>query len=187
MKKERKNSYKKIILFITVPVLLVLIYIFSAMYSFHQVHKSFYYNNKHLSKNYIEWDELKNNFKDYFNVNFLKEMTNEKEFKELGEFGVLVAGLAGTFVDHAIDTYINPEGLSLLIEESEKKSDIPKPNFATLIGGIAIMEFDGLNSFHVDIENDGEKIPIHFYRFGTKWKVIEIEFPKDIFKEIYSK
>jgi|TARA_B100001971_G_scaffold209653_1_gene233633 cell division protein FtsL len=187
MKKERKNSYKKIILFIILPVFLVLIYIFSAMYSFHQVHKAFYYNNKHLSKNYIEWDEVKNNFKDYFNVNLLKEMANEEEFKELGEFGVLITGLTGKFVDYAIDTYISPEGLSLFLEKSEKKSDIPKPNFATLIGGISIMEFDSLNSFHVDIENEEKKIPIHFYRFGTKWKVIEIEFPKDIFKQMDSK
>ena len=46
------------------------------------------------------------------------------------------------------------------------------------------MKFDSLNSFHVDIENDEEKIPIHFYRFGAKWKVVEIEFPKDVFKQI---
>ena len=182
----KKNSYKKIILFTIVPVLLVLIYVFSAMYSFHQVHKSFYYNNKNLSKNYIKWDDLKNNFKDYFNANFLKELSNDKNFKVLGEFGVLVAGLTGTFVDHAVDTYINPEGLSLLLEQSKKKSEIPKPSLVTIIGGITIMKFDNLNSFHVDIENDGEKFPIHFDRFGTKWKVTEIEFPKDIFKVINS-
>ena len=32
------------------PVLIIVIYIFSAMHSFHQVHKSVYYNNKQLSK-----------------------------------------------------------------------------------------------------------------------------------------
>ena len=181
MKKEKKNSYKKIILIATLPVLLASIYIFSAMYSFHQVHKAFYYNNKYLSKNYIKWDQVKNNFKDYFNIHFLKEMANEEE---LGEWGILVASLAGKFVDYAVDTYINPEGLSLLLEKSEKKSDIPKPNFSTLIGGITIMKFDSLNSFHVEIENNEEKIPIHFYRYGTKWKVVEIEFPKDLFKEM---
>ena len=154
------------------------------MYSFHQIHKAFYYNNKLLSKNYIEWNEVKNNFKDYFNVNLLKEMTNEEELKDLDEFGVLIASLASKFVDYAIDTYINPEGLSFLLENSQKKSDIPKPSFATLIGGFSIMKFDSFNSFHVDIENEEEKIPIHFYRFGTKWKVIEIEFPKDVFKQM---
>ena len=119
-------------------------------------------------------------------MNFLKELSNDKNFKVLGEFGVLVAGLTGTFVDHAVDTYINPEGLSLLLEQSKKKSEIPKPSLVTLIGGITIMKFDNLNSFHVDIENDGEKFPIHFDRFGIKWKVTEIEFPKDIFKVINS-
>ena len=63
------------------PVLLVLIYIFSAMYSFHQVHKSFYYNNKHLSKNYIEWDELKNNF-NYISYKSAVEKYDIKKLKK---------------------------------------------------------------------------------------------------------
>ena len=166
------------------PIFLVFLYIFSAMHSFHQVHKSIYYNNKQLSKNYIEWDEVKNNFKDFFNANLLDKISNDKEFKELGEFGILVTGLASKFVDYTIDTYINPEGLSLLIEKSDKKSEIPEPNFATLIGGISIMKFDSLSSFHVNLETDGDKIPIHFKRIGTKWKVVEIEFPEDIFNEM---
>ena len=168
------------VLIITLPVLLVLIYIFSAMYSFHQVHKAFYYNNKQLSKNYIEWSEVKNNFKDFFNANLLNIMSNNKEFKELGELGILMTSFASKFVDYAIDTFITPDGLSLLIEKSDKRSDIPEPNFTTLIGGFSIMKFDSLNSFRVDIETDEEKIPIYFYRFGTKWKVVEIEFPEDI-------
>ena len=166
------------------PLLLVFIYIFSAMYSFHQVHKSIYYNNKQLSKNYIEWDEVKNNFKDFFNANLLDKMSNEKEFKNLGEFGILMTGFTSKFADYAIDTYINPEGLSLLIEKSDKKSEIPEPNFITLIGGISIMKYDSLNSFHVNLETDGDDIPIYFKRIGIKWKVMEIGFPEDIFNEI---
>ena len=49
----------KKILFIILPVLLVLIYIFSAMNSFHQIHKGIYYNDKKLIKEYVEWDELR--------------------------------------------------------------------------------------------------------------------------------
>ena len=154
------------------------------MHSFHQVHKSIYHNNKQLSKNYIEWDEVRNNFKNFFNANLLDKMSNDKEFEELSGLEILVAGFASKFVDFAIDTYINPEGLSLLIEKSDKKSEIPEPNFTTLIGGISIMEFDSLNSFHVNLETDEDKIPIYFKRIGTKWKVVEIEFPEDIFNEM---
>ena len=50
---------------IILPIFLLFFYIFSAMYSFHQVHKSIYYNDKQLSKNYIEWEEVKKNFKDF--------------------------------------------------------------------------------------------------------------------------
>ena len=174
----------KKLLILILPIFLLFFYIFSAMYSFHQVHKSIYYNDKQLSKNYIEWDEVKKNFKDFFNANLLDKMSNEKEFKDLGELGILVTGLASKFVDYAIDTYINPEGLSLLIQKSDKKSEIPEPNLGTLIGGISIMKFNGLNSFYVNLETDEDLIPIYFKRIGTKWKVIEIEFPKEFFDKM---
>ena len=45
------------------------------MHSFHQVHKSIYHNDKQLSKNYIEWDEVRNNFKDFSNAYFIDEMS----------------------------------------------------------------------------------------------------------------
>tara|TARA_Y100001970_G_scaffold187954_1_gene228631 strand:+ start:73 stop:609 length:537 start_codon:yes stop_codon:yes gene_type:complete len=169
---------------IILPIFLLFIYIFSAMYSFHQVHKAIYYNDKQLSENYIEWVEVKKNFKDFFNANLLNKMSNEKEFRDLGELGILVTGLAGKIVDYAIDTYINPEGLGLLIQKSDKKSEIRKPNLATLIGGISIMNFDGLSSFHVNFETDEEEIPVHFKRIGIKWKIVEIEFSKNIFDEM---
>ena len=76
------------------------------------------------------------------------------------------------------------EGLSLLIEQSDKRSEIREPNFTTLIGGISIMKFNGLNSFYVNLETDEDLIPIYFKRIGTKWKVIEIEFPKEFFDEM---
>ena len=50
---------------ILVILFLLVAYIFSAMYSFHQVHKSIYYNNKQISKIYIEWIEVRKNFKDF--------------------------------------------------------------------------------------------------------------------------
>ena len=183
---------------------LIVAYIFSAMYSFHQVHKSIYYNNKQISKIYIEWIEVRKNFKDFFNANLLNQMSNNKELEGLGGLEILVTGFASKFVDMFIDTYINPEGLSLLIEKTDKKSEIPEPNFLTLVGGISIMKFNSLNTFYVNkslkfiifikapiffnlyvnLETNDEIIPIFFKRFGTKWKVVEIEFPEDIFNEI---
>ena len=169
--------------FIILVVTFAFFYVFSAMYSFHQVHKSIYYNNKQISKNYIEWEKVKNNFKNYINASFLDKMSKDKEFGELDEIGILVAGLASKFIEYAIDTYMNPEGLSLLIKNSTKKSEIPEPSFATLISGVSIMKFDSLNTFYVNVDTDGDKIPVHFKRIGTKWKVVEIGFPDDIFKD----
>ena len=169
---------------IILPIFLFFFYVFSAMHSFHQIHKSIYYDNKQMSKNYIEWQEVKKNFKDFFNANLIDKMSNEEEFKDLGELRILATGLASKFINYAIDTYINPEGLSLLIKKSDKKSEIPEPNLGTLIGGISIMNFDGLNSFHVNLETDGEVIPVHFKRIGIKWKVVEIEFSENMFDEM---
>ena len=90
-----------------------------------------------------------------------------------------MAGLAGKLAEHAVDTYVNPEGLSLLIENSNRRSEIPEPGLGTLIAGILIMRFDGFSSFYVDLESDGEKLPVHFKRIGAKWKIVQIEFSDD--------
>ncbi len=87
-----------------------------------------------------------------------------------------MAGFAGKLAEHAVDTYVNPEGLNLLIENSSRRSQIPEPGFGTLIAGISIMRFNGLSSFYVNLESDGEKLPVHFKRIGAKWKIVQIEF-----------
>ena len=38
------------------------------------------------------------------------------------------------------------------------------------------MRFDGFNSFYVNLESDGEQLPIHFKRIGAKWKIVQIAF-----------
>ena len=89
------NSKKiKLILIIT-PLIVLFSYIFTALYSFHQFHKGIYYNDKKLIKDYVEWDELRENFKNYINIQLLKETQKSDELKDLGELGVLLSGLAG--------------------------------------------------------------------------------------------
>ena len=150
------------------------------MHSLHQIHKSIYYDNKQLSEDYVEWGELKTNIKNYINVRVSDELSKDEAFKTSGEIGFLLAGLTGKFVEHAVDIYINPEGLSYLIKNSSKSNKIPEPSFGTLFAGISLMKFDSFNSFHVDLESDGKTIPIHFSRIGFKWKVERVEFSDDL-------
>ena len=174
------NSKKiKLILIIT-PLIVLFSYVFTALYSFHQFHKGIYYNDKKLIKDYVEWDELRENFKNYINIQLLKETQKSEELKDLGELGVLLSGLAGKFVETMVNSYLNPEGLSMLIEKSEKKDEIPKPNLVTLIGGFTIMEFNSLNSFYVTYENEDQELPIFFNRKGLTWKITQIEFPDNL-------
>ena len=173
--------------FLLLPISLVSIYIFSAMHSLYQVHKSIYYDNKQLSKDYVEWEEVRTNIKNYLNVNLADKIIEDEDFKKAGELGFLVAGLAGKFAEHAVDTYINPEGLSFLIKNSSKSSKIPEPGLGTLFAGISLMKFDSLSSFHVELEIDGQRIPVRFRRIGAKWKIEQIEFSDDLISKLIKK
>ena len=75
------NSKKiKLILIIT-PLIVLFSYVFTALYSFHQFHKGIYYNDKKLIKDYVEWDELRENFKNYINIQLLKETKKDGTFR----------------------------------------------------------------------------------------------------------
>ena len=154
------------------------------MHSLYQVHKSIYYDNKQLSKDYVEWEEVRTNIKNYINVSLADKIAEDEDFKKVGELGFLVAGLAGKFAEHAVDTYINPEGLSFLIKNSSKSSKIPEPSLGTLFAGISLMKFDSLNSFYVELASDGEKIPVQFRRIGFKWKVEQVEFSDELINKL---
>jgi hypothetical protein len=173
------NKKLKLTLIIS-PIVIVCLYFFTALYSFHQFHKGIYYNDKKLIKDYVEWDELRENFKNYINIQLLKETKKDDDLKELGDLGLLFTGLAGKLVESLVDTYLNPEGLSMLIEKSEKKDEIPKPTIITLLGGFTIMDFNGHSSFYITYENEGEEFPIFFNRKGFTWKITQIEFPEDL-------
>ena len=179
---KRDNKMKKF--FIGAPLLLVLIYIFSAMYSLHQIHKGIYYNDKKLIKEYVEWGELRNNVKNYSNNLLLKKTQEDESFKKLGDLGILANGFAIKFIESLINIYLNPEGLGLLLEKSEKKDKIPEPTLITLLGSFIIINFDGFSSFYITYENRGEEFPILFNRQGLKWKITQVEFPESLFDDL---
>jgi|TARA_B100001093_G_scaffold431252_1_gene427229 hypothetical protein len=159
-------------------------YIFTAMYSFHQLHKGIYFNDKELIEKYVDWQSVRGNVKNFINVEILKQKQSQEIFEQLGDVGILLSGFAGKFVEIAIDTYLNSDGVSLLLEKSKKKDEIPKPSILTLLGSFIIMDNNGLNSFYINYENEGKQYPIYFKRYGFKWKIINIEFPKNLFDKI---
>ena len=174
----------KIKYFLILILTIFFCYSFTAMYSFHQLHKGIYFNDKQLIENYVDWQSVRGNAKNYINVEILKKSQSEEIFKQLGDVGILLSGFAGKFVEIAIDTYLNSDGVSLLLEKSQKKDEIPKPSIITLLGSFTIMDNNGFNSFYINYENEGEKYPIYFARDGLKWKITNIEFPKDLFEKI---
>ena len=53
-----------------------------------------------------------------------------------------------------------------------------------MLGSFTIMENNGLNSFYINYVNEGKQYPIYFMRKGIKWKIINIEFPENLFNKI---
>ena len=174
---------KLFISLIIIPILAIISYLFSALYSTHQIHKGIYYNDKALLKEYIEWNQLRENLKNYLNVNLLKEIQKDEDFKNLGALGVLITGFASKIVDGILVTYINSEGLSMLLQKNQMARKLPKPDFNTLLGGIKIMEFKNHSSFRINHKVDKKEISILFQRIGIDWKITQIELPEDLLNE----
>ena len=168
---------------IIIPVLIIIAYFFSALYSTHQIHKGIYYNDKALLKEYIEWHQLRENLKNYLNVNLLKETQKDEDFKNLGGLGVLITGFASKIVDSILDTYVNSEGLNMLLQENQMARKLPKPSFNTLLGGMKIMEFKNHSSFRIKHTVDEQYIFLLFQRIGIYWKITEIELPENFLNE----
>ena len=177
--------YKKKLILLVIALLTS--YLSSAIYSFHQIHKGIYYNDKTIIKEYVEWDKLRENFKNYFNIQLLRESEDNEDLKKLGEWSILAATFASKILDYVIDTYLNPEGLSLLLEKYHDINKVPKPNLITLIGGFSLIDFSGHSSFIVIHKNKNKQISIIFDRIGLKWKITEIIFPDNFLKDMQNK
>tara|TARA_B100001093_G_scaffold265495_1_gene253915 strand:+ start:952 stop:1488 length:537 start_codon:yes stop_codon:yes gene_type:complete len=176
--------FNKIKYLITLILIAIISYAFTAMYSFHQIHKGIYFNNKELIENYVEWPSVKRNAKNYINIKILNKIESEQILNNLGDVGILLSGFAGKFIEIAIDTYLNSDGVILFIERIQKKNEIPKPSIFTLLGSFMIMENEGINSFYINYEIEGKEYPIYFVRDGIKWKIFKIEFPKKLLEKI---
>ena len=174
---------KLFISLIIIPILAIIAYLFSALYSTHQIHKGIYYNDKALLKEYIEWNQLRENLKNYLNVNLLKEIQKDEDFKNLGALGVLITGFASKIVDGILDTYVNFEGLSILLQKNQIARKLPKPDFNTLLSGIKIVEFKNHSSFRIKYKVDKKEISLLFQRIGIDWKITQIELPGDFLNE----
>ena len=174
---------KVFISLIIIRILAIIAYLFSALFSTHQIHKGIYYNDNALLKEYIEWNQLRENLKNYLNVNFLKETQKDQDFKNLGGLGVLITGFASKIVDRILNTYINSEGLSMLLQKNHMARKLPKPDFNTLLGGIKIVDFKNHSSFRIKHKVDKKEISLLFQRIGIDWKITQIELPEDLLNE----
>ena len=66
----KKIKYLLVLIFVPIAS-----YIFTAMYSFHQLHKGIYFNDKKLIEKYVDWQSVRGNVKNFINVEILKKKT----------------------------------------------------------------------------------------------------------------
>jgi hypothetical protein len=69
---------KKLKFFLILILVLFFSYSFTAMYSFHQLHKGIYFNDKQLIENYVDWQSVRGNVKNYINIEILKNHNQRK-------------------------------------------------------------------------------------------------------------
>ena len=70
-----------------------------------------------------------------------------------------------------------------LDDANKKIKDLPEPSFNTLLGSIKIMEFTGHSSFRIKHKFEKQEISLLFERKDIDWKITQIEFPDDLFKD----
>ena len=64
---------RKIFLSLTImAIFAIVVYLFSALYSTHQIHKGVYYNDKSLIREYVEWKQLRENLKNSISPHTLR-------------------------------------------------------------------------------------------------------------------
>ena len=169
---------------IFIPIIGLCCYFYSAVYSLNQIHKGIFYNDKTLIREYIEWKELRHNFKNYMNIQIFKQTQKNKDLKNLESLSILVSSFASKIINSFLDTYLNPDGLSILLENYYKTNALPEPNFKSLIGGFKIMKFTGHSSFKIEEKFKNQKLTLIFKRIGINWKIVRIELPNNLFDKL---
>ena len=168
-----------------IPILILICYLSTALYSLHQLHIGIYYNKKTIIKEYVEWKEVRENLKNDLNIKLLKEIKKYEDFKKLGNFGVLFSTVTVKIIDNIINTYLNPDGISFLLNNNKKKiKNMSAPNIYTFLGGIKKMDFNGHSSFVIKQRFNQEEITVLFARKNLKWKIIEVKLPNNLYERL---
>jgi hypothetical protein len=134
---------------------------------------------------YVDYPALRENLKNQFKARFVKEVTKGKS--DLG------SGLAFAFgpmvVDHMVDAYVTPEGITALLEDTDadeaRKGRVEKGETSayTFPGTVAQGYAGGLDRFVVRVERENVNTAMVFRRSGfATWKLSEIDLPDDVFK-----
>jgi hypothetical protein len=175
---------KKLIFILVLGLLLIFSYFSTIAISLNKFHRAIYNNDEILIKETIDFLELKKNLKDNLNIIMMTELNKEKDNSQ--SLNILAAGLASKFTEIIIDSYATPAGISALIKDSDYKK-LPQPNMLKSYVFIKDVSFVDLSHIYFVYEKDQNKIPIHFKRNGTSWKLSEFKITDDLLKKLKGK
>lgn len=141
-------------------------------------------NDAETLSDHIEFPTLRQNLKEQLRVVIMKSAATEVEDNP---FGVLLAGLATTFVDGMLDSLVTPSGLESMMEGHEPSTERSSSSTSTKttkerddLFRDARTSYDSLSKFSVWVPNDaGGETRFVLKRSGLSWKLVNILIPID--------
>lgn len=135
---------------------------------------------------YIDYPSVRQSFKDQMNAKIMKEMPNQKNDK----FSALGAMFASTIVDKMADSFISPEGMTLLIQgkgfkeklqaHQERQANPSSDDKTKLAYSTRYLSMNVFEATLKHKDRDMDDTPrIVMERDGLSWKVKKFAFPID--------
>jgi hypothetical protein len=132
---------------------------------------------------YVEFVAVRQSLKEQLKARAIGVATGEFERNPLA---AIVAGLATTLVDPAVDAFVTPAGLALVMQGrtpsdgSGRRGESVEPATSEDLLGDARYTYDGLSRFSVWVPTDhGKETRLVLERRGFSWRLVNILLPME--------
>lgn len=173
---------KKIIGAIIALIIVICGYVYASPYlAINNIKKAAQAGDSDTVSKYIDYPSVRQSFKDQMNAMMMKEMVNQKD----DGFAALGAMLASTMVDKMVDSFITPEGMTMILKgkdfkdaaqssegtSTQEAKEEDQPEYKT--------RYTSFSDFEVMIQDpkDLKAVTVKMVRDGLSWKVNKIVVP----------
>lgn len=175
---------KKILAAIVALLVVICGYLYASPYlAINSIKKAAQAGDSEKVSKYIDYPSVRQSFKDQMNAIMMKEMANHKD----DGFAALGAMLASTMVDKMVDSFITPEGMTMMMKGKDLKAAAQSSEANSTIQTNEQEQaeyktrYTSFSDFEVVIQdpNDSKAVTVKMVRDGLSWKVNKIVVPMD--------